>query len=166
MSSAVGGGEGPHRNGCNLWLNHLRSVVSICRYTLAYVGGGFVIGTLLQVKQIVYVWLLVGNAIVILWALLLYALGKKSGTLFFRLIAFLQVLVLVEVAAGVTMMAAGLGTNLGHLLYAVLNAGLAVARLLAHGRLVRARQRGLLWQTFLALMAIALVARSSVTAYH
>lgn len=131
-----------------------------------FFGGNCVPATLLQLKQIVFVWLLIGNGIVAGWALLLYVFDKRSGTLFFRLVAFLQGLILVEVGVGVALLSVGLGTNLGHLLYAVLNTGLAVARLLAHGRLARLGKKGLLWQLFLAMMAIALVARSSVTAHY
>lgn len=129
-------------------------------------GGSFLFGTLLSLKQILFVWLLAGNGLLVVWALILYRSGKRTGTLFFRLTAFLQVLILVEVGAGVGLLIAGISTNLGHLLYAVLNGALAAARLLAHGRLGRLGKNGLLWHAFLALMAIALVARSSVTAHH
>jgi len=120
---------------------------------------------LLSLKQILFVWLLVGNGILFVWAVGLYLTGRPTGPLYFRLVAFMQILVLVVIGAGVFLFVSGVATTWGHLLYAVLNAGLAVGRLLAHGRLVGMGKQGLLWQMFLALLAIALVARSSVTAY-
>lgn len=123
-------------------------------------------GFMLQLKQILFVWLLAGNVLLFAWALVLYVRNKSTGPLYFRLLAFLQALVIIVVIAGVVLLSAGLPTNWGHILYAVLNGVLAFGRVLAHGRLGRLGKQGLLWEMFMTLIAIALIARSSVTAQH
>lgn len=123
-------------------------------------------GFMLQLKQIVFVWLLVGNGLLALWALVAYGTNRAPGPLYFRLLVFLQALIIVALGAGVGLLSAGVPTNWGHVLYAVLNGGLAVGRVLAYGRLISTGRRGLLWEAGLALLAVALVARSSVTAQY
>lgn len=120
-------------------------------------------GVMLQTKQIAFLWLIIGNGLLIVWALFLYGTGRQPGTLFFRLVVFLQVLVIVSVAAGFGLLSAGVPTTWAHVLYAVLNGGLAVGRVLAHTRLLRLGKRGVLWQIGLAALAIGLIARSSAT---
>lgn len=120
----------------------------------------------LQLKQIIYVWLIGGNVGFILWAGALYVLRRPSGPLFFRISAFLQLLVVFEIVLGLIVFADGMPTNWGHVLYALLNGFLALARLLWHGRLAGMGRRGLLWHMFMAVLAIGLIARSSVTAGH
>lgn len=121
-------------------------------------------GLMLQIKQIVFLWLLIGNGLLAAWAIVAYARSKATGPLYFRLLVFLQALVVVALGAGVGLLSAGVPTNWGHVLYAVLNGGLALGRVLAHGRLLDTGRKGLLWEAGLALIAVALVARSSVTA--
>ncbi len=121
---------------------------------------------MLQLKQIMFMWLLVGNGVLAAWALILYATKGRTGPLYFRLVAFLQVLVLISVAAGFGLLFIGVPTTWAHVMYAVLNGGLALGRLLGHGRLAAMGRQGLTWHIGLALLAIALIARSSVTARH
>jgi len=124
------------------------------------------VSVLVQIKQMAYMWLLVGNLALALWAVGLYALGRTAaGEFYFRVVVFFQVLVGVAVVAGIWLLLAGSGTTPGHLLYAFLNGFLALARVGWHGRIVRTGRKGLLWLALLAVTAVALAARSAVTAH-
>lgn len=124
------------------------------------------LSVLLQIKQMAYVWMLIGNVLLALWALGLYVFGRSTvGEFYFRVVVFFQVLVALSIVVGIMLLSGGVGTNPGHLLYAFLNGFLGLARVGWHGRLMRAGRPGLLWLAFLAVMAIALVARSAVTAH-
>lgn len=118
----------------------------------------------LQIKQMAFMWLLVGNVALALWALGSYARGTVPGPFYFRVVVFFQVLIVLSIVAGLLLIGGGIATNPGHLLYAFLNGLLALARLGWHSRLVGAGRKGALWMAFLALLAVALSARSSVTA--
>ena len=124
------------------------------------------VATALQVKNLLTFWLIAGNGLLALWAGLLYLRRSASSPLFFNFFVFLQGLVFVTAAVGVYLVAAGAPTNSAHLMYGVLNGILALTRLGLHPRLVRTGAPGLVWHGLLALLAVALVARSSATAFH
>lgn len=122
--------------------------------------------TVLQLKDLFTVWLAAGNALAAVWALILYFLKRSPNRLFWQATVFLQVLMLVQVALGVTLIVGGLFPNSGHLLYGVLNGLLALVRVGWYTRISAAGPQGTLWHAFLALLAVGLVARSLVTAAH
>lgn len=121
---------------------------------------------LIQIKQMAYIWLLAGNVLLALWALVLYGLGRGSaGEFYYRVVVFFQTLVLLAVIVGAVLLAVGSRTTLGHYLYAFLNGLLALVRIGWHGRIMHGGRKGLLWLAFLAVTAAALAARSAVTAH-
>jgi len=120
--------------------------------------------TALQLKDWITVWLVAGNALLALWSLFLYWRQRAPGPLFFQALVFFQLLIGAQVALGIFLFAAGLPPSSGHLMYGVLNAVLAAGRVLGHARLVGSGAQGMLWHGLLSLLAIALVARSLVTA--
>lgn len=121
---------------------------------------------LLQIKQMAYIWLVAGNVLLAVWALGLYVLGRSTaGEFYFRVVVFFQVLVLLAVVVGISLIVTGSGTTPGHWLYAALNALLALVRVFWHGRLMQSGRKGLLWLILLAVTAVALAARSAVTAH-
>jgi len=119
-----------------------------------------------RLKDLITVWLIAGNGLLALWALALYWRRRAPERLFFQALVFFQLLIGVQVILGISLLAMGVPPNSGHLLYGVLNALLAVGRVGSHTRLVAMGASGLLWHGFLALLAIALVARSLVTAAY
>ena len=119
------------------------------------------VSVLVQIKQMAYIWLLVGNLVLALWAVALYALGRSSaGEFYYRVVVFLQVLVGLAVVTGIWLLLRGSGTTPGHLLYAFLNGFLALARIGWHGRMMQSGRKGLLWLALLAFAAVALAARA------
>ena len=119
-----------------------------------------------QIKQMAYIWLLVGNLALALWAAALYALRRPSaGEFYYRVVVFMQVLVGLAVVTGVWLLLRGSGTTPGHLLYAFLNGLLALVRIGWHARIEQTGHKGMLWLALLALTAVALAARSAVTAH-
>ena len=124
-------------------------------------GSPVEISVLLQIKQMAYLWLVVGNVILAAWAIGLYVLGRNTaGEFYFRVVVFFQVLILLAVVGGVSLIATGSGTTPGHWLYAASNALLALVRIFWHGRLMQTGRTGLLWLTLLAVTAVALAARA------
>lgn len=121
---------------------------------------------MVQIKQVAYFWLLAGNVLLMLWALVLYGLGRNSaGALYYRVVVLFQSLVLVAIVVGLLLLLRGARTTPGHFLYGFLNAVLALARIGWHGRITQAGRKGLLWLAALAATAAALAARSAVTAH-
>ncbi|HEY8417475.1 MAG TPA: hypothetical protein VIK93_05520, partial [Limnochordales bacterium] len=100
--------------------------------------------TVLQLKDLFTVWLAAGNALAAVWALILYFLKRSPNRLFWQATVFLQVLMLVQVALGVTLIVGGLFPNSGHLLYGVLNGLLALVRVGWYTRISAAGPQGTL----------------------
>src|SRR5690606_17386456 len=84
---------------------------------------------------------------------------------YYRVVVFMQVLVGLAVVTGVWLLLRGSGTTPGHLLYAFLNGLLALVRIGWHARIEQTGHKGMLWLALLALTAVALAARSAVTAH-
>ena len=101
------------------------------------------VSVLVQIKQMAYIWLLVGNLALALWAAALYALRRPSaGEFYYRVVVFMQVLVGLAVVTGVWLLLRGSGTTPGHLLYAFLNGLLALVRIGWHARIEQTGHKG------------------------
>jgi len=123
-------------------------------------------GIALKLKNIITMWLFAGNGLLALWAGALFFLRRPPSRTFFNVLAFLQVLVVLAFAIGVFLVLGPGRTNPGHIMYGVLNLGLAAVRVVLHGRLAGGGRSGAAWHAFLALLAIGLVARSFATALY
>lgn len=121
-------------------------------------------GLALQLKNIITMWLFAGNGLLALWAGALFVLQRPPNRTFFNILAFLQALVVLVFAIGVFLVLGPGRTNPGHIMYGVLNVGLAAVRMAVHGRLAGGGRSGAAWHALLALLAIALLARSFTTA--
>ncbi|MBO8141252.1 MAG: hypothetical protein H0Z37_03610 [Firmicutes bacterium] len=122
--------------------------------------------TLLQIKDLITVWLMAGNGLFGLWALGLYAFRQPPSVTFARVLLALQLLVGVQFLLGIALLVSGHSTNPGHLMYGILNGMLAAGRVLWHARLVGAGRPGMLWHALLAALAFGLAGRSWVTARY
>src|SRR5690606_32682776 len=111
-------------------------------------------------KNVITLWLIVGNAGLLLWLVILYAGRRQLSPILLNILVLLQVLVFLNAGFGLYMVARGVPFHPAHLMYGVLNALVATLRVGLYGQLARAGSRGLLWHAFLAVLAIALVARS------
>lgn len=122
--------------------------------------------TVLRLKNFVTLWLILGNGLLTVWAGGLYLVHRQPSRAFFNILVFLQLLVGALVLLGMYLLGRQVSTNPGHVMYGVLNGALAVVRVGLYPRLTASGRGGTLWQGFLALLAVALVARSSVTALY
>lgn len=122
--------------------------------------------TMIRLKHIVTLWLLAGNGLLVVWALVAYFRGGSLARTYFNIVVFLQILIVALGTIGFLLISRGVGTNPGHIMYGALNVALAVARIGFYGPLMNLGRSGMLWQGLLAFVALALVGRSSVTALY
>lgn len=121
---------------------------------------------MIRLKNIITLWLLAGNGLVMVWALAAYFTSRPLGRSFFNIVVFLQILIVALGTMGFLLISRGVGTNPGHIMYGALNVAVAVARIGFYTPMMSLGRTGPLWQGVLAFVALALVGRSSVTALY